>query len=1307
MSWRSRFTRPLQARPNPCRSGNRLLVEALEDRLSPAVLTVNSTQDTANPTDPYLSLRQAIALVNSPTLPTGLSDQILGQIDGRLHDGRTDTIVFDSAGVSGPIVLGGTQLELSLPGSTASVTIDGGDGVTVDGSGRSRVLQVDSRVQATLDHLTLTHGSVPDSEFGAGILNAGSLTVSLCTLSANSTYYGAGIANNSGTLTVSHSTLTANSGGSGGAIRNSGGRVTLSNSTLSANSTVNYGGAITTFDGTLTVSNCTLSANSTGLQGGGIYTSGGTLWLQNTIVAGNRAINNGPDIVGSVQSSSRSNLVGIGDGGLTGISNGIGGNLIGSTADPIDPRLGPLADNGGPTLTHALLADSPARGAGSLDFATPTDQRGLPRSVDGQIDLGAYQTQDAVAGPRVAVSDPGGVLDPPVDHVRLTFNHPMDPSGLTTAGVHLSGPSGIIQLTAVTAVLSTNDQQFELSFAVQTQPGDYALVLDPGVRDAYGHPPDDRAAPLFILAGLPGCILTVNSSADTANSTDPYLTLREAIALINGRALPEGLSPQILEQISGPLHRHGSDRIVFDPTQVSGPILLGGTQLELTLPGGVAQVTIDGSGWVALDGGGRSRVLQVDSGVRVTLDRLTITHASISGYGYGAGIYSQGALTVTDSTISSNTTYQGGGIYNDHGTLTVSNSTLSGNSASFGGGIYTAGGTVTVSNSTFSANDAYDGGGIYNTLGTMTVSNSTLSANSASYLCGGIYNDRGALTVNDSALVANSGGNCGGIYNASGTLTVSNSTLSANSGGGISNGSGTATVSDSTLSANSAFYGGGIANSAATLTVRNCTFAANSAVSGGGIYNYSGLVTLSNCTLSANTATYRGGGIYISADTPRLQNTLVAGNRAFNLGPDIDGAVDSASGYNLVGNGTDLSGIRDGVNRNQIGTSANPIDARLSSLGYYGGPTQTYALRPGSPAQAAGDPAVTGTDQRGQPRLPGSSDIGAFQTQPDPFVVTTLEDPGRQSGVLSLREAVALANVLPGDASVSFADALDGGAVRLTTGELELSGTGGVTTIDGSGRFTLDGANRTRLVQVDPGTTAALRGLALVNGNAPVGAGVYNRGSLTVSDCVLYGNTAYSGGAILNQGNLTVYGSTLAFNVATLGPAIDNEGYLVAYNATLLYNAALRSGGAILNQPTGTALLTSLTISRNSADQGGGLDVLPGSVALLRNSIVAGNSSADASAASDITGTVDSSSRYNLIGTGGSGGLLDGQSHNLVGVADPGLTTPDFSSSQTPAFGFTADSPALGAGDPSLLDDPLLSRDQHGNLRTVVNVGAI
>src|SRR5947209_11039146 len=92
------------------RRRTRLQVESLEDRTAPAVLTVSSSADTANATDGYLSLREAIAIVNtSPNLST-LSPQIQGQISGALHAGGSDTIQFDHTKVTAPILLGGEEL---------------------------------------------------------------------------------------------------------------------------------------------------------------------------------------------------------------------------------------------------------------------------------------------------------------------------------------------------------------------------------------------------------------------------------------------------------------------------------------------------------------------------------------------------------------------------------------------------------------------------------------------------------------------------------------------------------------------------------------------------------------------------------------------------------------------------------------------------------------------------------------------------------------------------------------------------------------------------------------------------------------------------------------------------------------------------------------------------------------------------------------------------------------------------------------------------------------------------------------------
>jgi hypothetical protein len=425
--------------------GRRLGLEALEDRLSPATLAVNSSADTAHSSDPYLSLREAISIVNRPTLPTGLSDQILGQIDGDLHAGGTDSIVFDSTVVTGPIVLAGTQLELSLPSSTATVTIDGGAGVTLDGNHASLVLQVDAGAQVTLDHLAVSHGYAPEpavSGFGAGISNSGTLTVTGCTLSGNTAFGGGGIANAvGGTLTVSNSTLRANSASfEGGGIHNYG-TLTVSNSTLSANSARTAGGGIFNNGGTLTVSNSTLSANSAitagGGSGGGIanagtltvsnstlsansaYDSGGGILIfdfppsvvvvQNTIVAGNSSTvtDAGPDIYGAVDSSSSYNLVGIGDRNLSGISDGSQGNQVGTPDSPIDPLLGPLSDYGGPTQTMPLLPGSPALNTGDPSQAGVADQRGPVRS--GGVNIGAFQASTAAFVVTAPDSAPAGM----------------------------------------------------------------------------------------------------------------------------------------------------------------------------------------------------------------------------------------------------------------------------------------------------------------------------------------------------------------------------------------------------------------------------------------------------------------------------------------------------------------------------------------------------------------------------------------------------------------------------------------------------------------------------------------------------------------------------------------------------------------------------------------------------------------------------------------------------------------------------------------------------------------------------------
>jgi predicted outer membrane repeat protein len=1209
----------------------------------------------------------------------------------------------------------------------------------------------------TVSNCTFTRNSASDR--GGALYNAGTLTVTGCVLSSNSSYATGGALYSGNTTTVSNCTLSSNTTeGDGGAIN---GYLTLNNSTLSSNSAGYSGGGISGSgtwtnctissnsasrsgggiytDYTLTLTNCTVSGNSAGQNGGGLFVNSltsATALLRNTIVAGNLGSSTviGPDISGPLDGSSN-NLVGTTDGSLSGISNASNGNLIGTPASPIDPRLGPLADNGGPTRTQAPLADSPARGAGSLTFATPTDQRGQPRVVGGEIDLGAYQVQTGVAGPVVALSEPAGRVAPPVDHVRLTFNHPMDPTSVITPQFSLSGPGGSIAVTGVTAVASTNNQQFDVAFASQTQPGDYALVVGASVRDSHGNTQGTASTRRFTILSLTGIILTVNSTADTASDSDPYLSLREAIALVNSPTLPTDLSPQIQRQMSGTLHSGGLDQIVFDPAAVTAPIVLGGTQLELSLPASTSQVVIDGGAGVTVDGNNASRILQVDANVGVTLEHLTLSQgdandAGVASSGGAIQALAHSNVTVTDSSLVGNSAPaygSGGAIYvQSDGSVTVSNSTLGGNSAGGGGAIGAYLASVTVTNSTLTGNSAdYYGGAINGSQNShLVVSDSNLTGNTAGIDGGAIrVYESGSAAVTNCTLTGNSAARGGAITaHIDVTVTVTNCTLSSNTAGLYDGGgiclvfSGTVTVDNSTLTDNSAaMNGGGIcveptyAGGHSSTTVSNCTLSGNSAgVSGGGIFN-GGTLTVTNSTLSANSAS-SGGGIDTNSSTPSsLQNTLVAGNHATAAGPDVLGTVTSTSSYNLIGDGTGLSGISNGVNHNRIGTAASPIDPLLAPLGFYGGPTQTFALLPGSPALGIGAPASAGsTDQRGLPRLAGApSDIGAFQTQADPFLVTTLLDPGRQFGLLSLREAVNLADALPGDNTVSFSTSFDSGTVTLTQGQLELAGSSGVRTIDGGNRITIDGNHASRLFLVDATVQVVLTRLNLGNGSSDSGGAIFNSGILTLADSTLYGNAAIFGGAVCNVGTMTLYGSTLEFDFAYYqGGGLLNAGSLTAFNDTFLYDTAFHDGGAIFSA-TGTVTLTSLTISLNNSASGGGLAMAAGDV-LLRNCIVAGNLNDTSTAASDIAGPLDASGSYNLIGTGGGGGLSDGSNHNHVGVADPGLTPPDFSSTLSPVFGFTSSSPALGAGDPTLMSDPLLRLDQHGNVRNnPPNIGAV
>ena len=338
-------------------------------------------------------------------------------------------------------VLSVLALTRRVQAKLTGITIQNGGGFEVYGGG----IYVSQNA-----YLTLYRSRVRENKariFGGGISNAGLLevvdssvvgnTLPIVTLGGQ-TASGGGILNFSGAkVTVLRSLIAENEAARGGGIANGGGTVEIRNSTISGNKATASGGGIRNA-GTTQISFSTIAFNEANRQiaasgdenrlGGGIYNSDkllssgepSTVSLGNSIVANNTdnhvvSAKFGPDCygksVGKV-TSFRGNLVGV----LTANCNlkdfilpGVGFDQTGTRAAPLDPKLGALAGNGGPTRTHALLAGSPAIDAaigllgGTFFDCTATDQRRYvrPRDANGdgisRCDIGAFEANSVPA----------------------------------------------------------------------------------------------------------------------------------------------------------------------------------------------------------------------------------------------------------------------------------------------------------------------------------------------------------------------------------------------------------------------------------------------------------------------------------------------------------------------------------------------------------------------------------------------------------------------------------------------------------------------------------------------------------------------------------------------------------------------------------------------------------------------------------------------------------------------------------------------------------------------------------------------
>jgi hypothetical protein len=526
------------------------------------------------------------------------------------------------------------------------------------------------------------------------------------------------------------------------------------------------------------------------------------------------------------------------------------------------------------------------------------------------------------------------------------------------------------------------------------------------------------------------------------------------------------------------------------------------------------------------------------------------------------------SLTSAELLINKDLTIQGPGA----NTLTVQRSTANG-TPNFGiFNIQT--GTVAISDLTISNGKAGGGGGL-NNLGTLTLTNVTVSGNS----------------VGSNGLTPAFGG---GIHN-NGTLTLTNSTVTGNrTAGGVPS------------------SGGAIAN-AGTMTLSNSTVSGNNAQTrGGGIFN-GGTMTSNNSTItnnrsdSDNSGGEQGGGIYRNGGTVTLKNTIVSDNfrGTGTTRDDVSGDLDATSSFNLIGDGTNMTGISNGSNGNQVGTAGSPINPLLAALGNYGGPTQTHALLPGSPAIDAGDNTFANnvgltTDQRGggfNRFVNTTVDIGAFESSG--FTITASSGTP-QSATIGSAFALPLTASITGVGS----EPVNGGIVTFTAPASGPSATltGGTTTANVT---TAGGQASTNA------TANLLAGSYTVNASA-TGApnasfNLTNNKGNTTTTVTSSKNPSFFGQSVtftatvsaapatptgtvtfLDTGNpigtVSLSGGVATFTTSTL--AIGNHTITASYNGDGNFNnstGSLSGNPQVVNNPNTT---TTITSSANPSDLG-------------------------------------------------------------------------------------------------------------------------
>ena len=680
---------------------------------------------------------------------------------------------------------------------------------------------------------------------GGGLCNeGGSATLTNSSVTGNSAISGGGgVYNDLGTATLVNCSVSDNDASTGGGVGNDNhGTTTLTNCTVSGNSaSANGGGVDNGSAGTSALTNCTVSGNSAGVEGGGIDNESGVVSIGNTIVAANTGTDTGPDAVG-IFASLGNNLIEEVDGS----SGWVDSDLIGTEAHPLDALLAPLGNYGGSTQTMALLPGSPAIDAGNnalIPAGVTTDQRGLPRIVNGVVDIGAFESSGftiAVTSGSDQSADVLTAFSAPLV-ATVTANNPSEPvaGGLVAFTSPQSGPSAT--LTGNPATISANGT-VSVGATANAIGGNYTVMATAnGISDSASFSLTNKWVPTFSVR----------------SQTIEYGTATTTLSgeLGDGSAYPSGSSVEItLDSVTqtAPIDNSGDFTTTFNTA-------------SLGVAGGPYTVTYTFAGNSAF-----ASAIDTSTQVTVTPAPLTITASGVSQV-YGG---SDPSVRVTYSGFVNDETPSVLG-----GTLSLVNTDAAPTTSvgSYSGAIVASG--LTSTNYTIT----YIGGTL-----TVTPAPLTITASGVSRVYGasdpalgltysGFVNGEtssvlgGALSVVDSDAAPTTGvGSYAGVITASG-LTATNYTITYVAGNL------TVTPAPLTITANGVSRVYGASDPALGVTYSGFVNGETSSVLGGvlsvvdsdaasttAVGSYAGVITASGLTSTNYTISYVNGSLTVN-----------------------------------------------------------------------------------------------------------------------------------------------------------------------------------------------------------------------------------------------------------------------------------------------------------------------------------------------------------------------------------------------------------------------------------------------------------